>query len=221
MPTTSVSARGRPKGRRSPGRPKLEDVAEIEHRLLSVALKEFVAHGYGGASLNAIVKAAGVSKTTLYSRFPTKEHLFRAIVKAQIERLDAASVLRPPAGSRPDLETGLKAYANHMLELGLKGEFLEVNRLVFSESSRFPELGLAAAERNALGTERIARFVRECAVSDGVPCRDPEGVAEAFIHMMRGWYVNIMLTNRKMPAAQRQRWVERAVHTLLSARADW
>ena len=42
------------------------------------------------------------------------EDLFRAIMKAQIERLDAASVLKPREG-RPVLEEGLKAYANHML----------------------------------------------------------------------------------------------------------
>ena len=54
--------------RRPRGRPKLEDVAQIESRLLDVALQEFLAEGYGGTSLTRIVKAAGISKTTLYTR---------------------------------------------------------------------------------------------------------------------------------------------------------
>jgi AcrR family transcriptional regulator len=216
----SAGKQGGAKPRRSPGRPKLEDVAAIESRLVSVALSEFLAHGYGGASLTKIVKAAGASKTTLYSRFSSKEELFRAIMQQQIERLDAPAALRTRAG-RPELEKGLKAYANHMLELSLQGDFLDVNRLVYSESHRFPELGATAAERTELGVKRISAFIRECARADDIPCKDPEGVAEAFILMIRGWYVNVMLTNRKVSAAQRERWVERAVRTLLSARADW
>jgi AcrR family transcriptional regulator len=217
-----MSARKQDGGKpgRSPGRPKLEDVAAIENRLVSVALKEFLTHGYGGASLTKIVKAAGASKTTLYSRFSSKEELFRAIMQQQIERLDAATVLRTRA-DKPELENGLKAYANHMLDLSLQGDFLDVNRLMYSESHRFPELGAAAAERTALGIKRISAFIRECALADKVPCKDPEGVAEAFILMIRGWYINAMLTNRKVSAARRERWVERAVHILLSGRSDW
>jgi AcrR family transcriptional regulator len=216
----SASKRGGAKPRRLPGRPKPDDVAAIESSLLSIALQEFLAHGYGATSLTRIVNAAGASKTTLYSRFSSKEELFRAIMHQQIARLDVAAPLKPRSG-RPVLEKGLKAYANHMLEISQKGEVLAVNRLIFSESNRFPELGAAAAERTELGINRISAFICECALADGIPCKDPEGVAEAFILMIRGWYVSVMLTNRKVPAAHREQWIERAVHTLLSARSDW
>ena len=205
---------------RTPGRPKLEDVAQIERRLLAVALKEFIEHGYGASSLTKIVKTAGVSKTTLYSRFASKEQLFRAIMQEEIQRLDAATVLKPRS-QRLALAEGLKAYANHMLELNLQGDLLAVNRLIASESHRFPELAAANAERAELGITRIGRFIADCAAADRVPCKDPAAVAEAFIFMLRGWHMNTMLTNRKVPGAERERWVARAVHTLLSARADW
>jgi hypothetical protein len=39
--------------------------------------------------------------------------------------------------------------------------------------------------------------------------------------MVRGWYVNVMLTNTTVTASQRSAWVERAVNTLLSARHEW
>jgi AcrR family transcriptional regulator len=217
MPAGRLSAA---KPKRSAGRPKLEDVAAIEGRLLSIALQEFLTHGYGATSLTRIVKAAGVSKTTLYSRFASKEDLFRAIIQEQIERLDAATLLRPRAG-RPDLEKSLKAYADHLLENSLQGDFLGVNRLITSESHRFPELGVAAAERTQRGIERLAGFVRDCATADGIPCKDPVAVGEAFILMLRGWYVNVMLTNRTVAAAERRKWIDRAVHILLAGRAHW
>lgn len=206
--------------RRARGRPKLADVATIENALIEVALKEFVKHGYGATSMARIVRAAEVSKTTLYSRFSSKEELFRAIMRQQIDRIGANAALKPNTG-RPDLGQGLEAYANRMLDVSMKGSLLEVNRLVYSESHRFPELGAAATERTEVGINQIADFIQECATADGLPCRDPRGVAEVFIHMLRGWYVNAMLTNRKVSAATREQWVKRAVHALLASRAEW
>jgi TetR/AcrR family transcriptional repressor of mexJK operon len=206
--------------RRARGRPKLEDVATIESTLLDVALKEFVKHGYGATSMTKIVRAAEVSKTTLYSRFSSKEALFRAIMHQQIDRIGANAALKPNTG-RPNLAQGLEAYANRMLDVSMKGSLLEVNRLVYSESQRFPELGIAAAERTEVGISQIADFIQECAAADGLPCRDPRMVAEVFIHMLRGWYVNVMLNNRKVSPATREQWVKRAVHALLSSRRDW
>jgi TetR/AcrR family transcriptional regulator, mexJK operon transcriptional repressor len=213
------------KSPRSPGRPKREDVAAMERKLFSVALNEFTAHGYGAASLTKIVKIAGVAKTTLYARFSSKEQLFRAIMQQQIERADAATALRPganrPGANRIELEKGLEVYANRMLEVSLRGDLRDVNRLISSESHRFPELGAAAVEKNRLGVKRIANFISDCADADGIRCKDPEAVAETFIFMLRGWYVNAMMTSRNVSAAERKQWVGRAVRILLSARSNW
>lgn len=206
--------------RSSPGRPRLEDAAFIENKLLSIALGEFLQHGYGGTSMAKIVQIAGVSKTTLYSRYPSKEDLFRAIIYQQIEFLAPSASLQSDSGPL-DLEQGLNSYANHMLETSLQGDMLGVNRLIYSESHRFPELGAAVAERTGLGIKRISAFIRDCANRDGVNCKDPDAVAEVFILTIRGWYINNILTNREITSRQRQNWVKRAVHTLMAAREDW
>jgi TetR/AcrR family transcriptional repressor of mexJK operon len=202
------------------GRPRLEEAGKIERKLLVIALKEFHERGYGGASMNAIARAAQVSKTTLYSRFPSKESLFRAIMHEQIERVGGRLTLHP-TNARPELAEGLKSYANYMIGLSFKGELLRVNRLIYGEAERFPELGAAAADRNQLGVTHIANFIQQCAAADRIPCKDAQSVAEAFIYMIRGWYVNAMLTTRKVSAAERERWVDRAVNVLVSARREW
>lgn len=206
--------------RRTRGRPTQEDAVVLEGRLLDVALREFLQRGYGGASMSRIVQVAGVSKTTLYSRHPSKEALFRAIIRDQISRL-APSVPLQSASGAPDLERGLIAYANHLLKFSLEGDLLGVDRLIHSECHNFPELGAAAAERTALGVKRIVGFIRECAQRDGIPCKNPKAVAEIFIFAIRGWYINVMLTNCTVSPAQRERWVRGMVHTLLSSRSDW
>ena len=201
---------------RSRGRPKLDDVAAVESELLETALKEFLQHGYGGASLTRIVKTAGASKTTLYSRYASKEALFRAVMYMHMERLPASLAL-----GQFDLETGLKAYLNQALDVSLTGDLLEVNRLIYSESHRFPELGRAAVERSELGIAQLAAFIRDCAAKDGIACRDPEGAAEACIYMLLGRYVTVMLTRRKVPSATRRAWVDNTVRLLLASRNEW
>lgn len=211
-------AKARP--RRSPGRPRQGDVAAIEKTILSVALQEFLNHGYGNASLTRIVKAAGISKTTLYSRYASKADLFSAIVQQQINTMAPESLLQDEAGGQ-SLEQGLKSYANHVLEVSLKGDMLEVNRLMYSESSRFPELARAAADRTNRGINRIAEFIAACAEADGVSCESPRVAAEVFILMIRGWYFDLMLTKQKITPAQRRQWVDKALNILLFSREHW
>ena len=199
------------------GRPRQQDIASIEQKLLEVATAEFREHGFGGASLNRIVSAAAISKTTLYSRYASKSELFLAIVQQQITEMAPASVLPEP----PNLEAGLKAFANHILQKSLDDEMKDINRLMYSESARFPELAKAASDRTARGIKRIATYIETCATADNIPCSNASRVAEVFILMVRGWYMNVLLTNRKVSAAARKQWVDDAVQILLNSRKNW
>lgn len=217
-PTSRITKTDAPKRER--GRPTLEEVAEIDGQLLDYALQEFLRNGYGGTSMTRIVKAAGVSKTTLYSRFSSKEQLFRAIMYKQMDRALTATLLRLQTGSH-NLEEGLLSYGERSLELSLKGSLLGVNRLVFAESHRFPELGVAAAERTQLGILQIADFIRRCAEADGKTCTDPKAPAEAFVLMLRGYYTNVMLSNRPEAPSVRTQWLKRTIHALISSHLEW
>ena len=52
--------------------------------LLVAALDLFVAHGYAGTRVEAVARRAGVSKGTLFLYFPSKEELFKAVVRENI-----------------------------------------------------------------------------------------------------------------------------------------
>ncbi len=56
-------------------------------RILTAALEEFAANGYRHASVNAIVKKAGISKGSLFWYFRSKSLLFSAIVDAAVEKV--------------------------------------------------------------------------------------------------------------------------------------
>lgn len=47
--------------------------------LLDAALQQFGRHGFAKTTMTDIANASGVSRTSLYNHFPTKEDVFRAI----------------------------------------------------------------------------------------------------------------------------------------------
>ncbi|MFB8115644.1 TetR family transcriptional regulator [Streptomyces sp. NPDC055962] len=65
-PDTGGEASGRPRRRQARGEARIA-------QLLEAAADVFSAHGYNGASTNAIAREAGVSPGTLYQFFPNKE----------------------------------------------------------------------------------------------------------------------------------------------------
>ena len=70
----------------------------FEHRdaLLATALRAFVAHGYEGTSLSAVLTEAGVSKGQFYHHFDGKEGLYVGVCEALVDRKRAHFAAHPP-----------------------------------------------------------------------------------------------------------------------------
>jgi AcrR family transcriptional regulator len=205
--------------RRPRGRPRAEDLEELEARLIRVARQCFIANGYGATSMAEVARAARVSKSTLYARFSSKADLFRAILDEQILHTGGGVRLRGPKPKT--LEDMLRIYAEHTLQESLSPEILQLNRLIYSEAERFPELGEAALARGDVGVRQVAEYIRDYAVADEVPCRDPEAAAEIFLVMLRGWYGGALLRRRPAGAAEIRTWSRRMVAAFLSSRPGW
>jgi AcrR family transcriptional regulator len=65
--------------------------ATREH-LVDTAMELFATEGYDGTSIEAVMRAAGVSKGALYHHFPGKDALFEAVLDRTTERIEAALV---------------------------------------------------------------------------------------------------------------------------------
>jgi len=213
--TTIKEASAAPR-RRARGRPRLEDVADIENELVKVALEEFLKHGYGGTSMATIVKAAGVSKTTLYSRFASKEDLFIAMMKKMVEGDLSARIRSVQAPSR-SLADMLREFSYQSLEIGLDAEHYGLVRLIYGESHRFPELrdaGEALADASRAGIINVisGHFERE-----GLPLADPEMPANALTLFLRGMHLDIVLAGARSLDAERREEIDWFVNLLVAS----
>jgi AcrR family transcriptional regulator len=56
-------------------------------RVLDAAIVEFKRAGTAAADINAVVKAAGVSRGTFYFHFPTKEHVLHELIRREEARV--------------------------------------------------------------------------------------------------------------------------------------
>ena len=84
--------------------------------LFDAAIAEFISQGYEQASINTILKAAGMSKGQFYYHFQSKEGLYFAIIEVLIARKGEfmASVMQPEDFQK-DLFTILQTQIRHGL----------------------------------------------------------------------------------------------------------
>lgn len=217
VPTDPASA----PPRRGRGRLRLEDARELDAQLIAAAQEAFMADGYGATSMAALARTAGVSKTTLYAKFPTKAALFRAIIDQQSD--EAYGAVDAALGETPEssLASSLRHLAEQTVLHASQPENQSLNRLIDWESPRFPELAEVAQARLKRSVGHVAAYIRDFAVRDGVPCRDPEGAAELFNFTVRGLYHEIRMGVRSAAPDEIRAHVEKIVTAFLASRPLW
>jgi AcrR family transcriptional regulator len=65
--------------------------AQRNHDSVLAAAKAVFAQAGIDAAMEDVAQAAGVGKGTLYRRFPTREHLFAAILQERVDELEASA----------------------------------------------------------------------------------------------------------------------------------
>ncbi|QCG96967.1 TetR/AcrR family transcriptional regulator [Azospirillum sp. TSA2s] len=107
--------------------------------IVAAAMDVFAERGFAAARLEEVASRAGVSKGTLYLYFPSKDELFKAVIRAAIlPNLQQAEALVAAAGGPcfPVLERLLRTVAR----LIATTRMAVIPRLVIAEAGNFPEL---------------------------------------------------------------------------------
>src|SRR5690349_23956296 len=72
------------RGRR--GRPTRAQAEQLELKLREAAVTTFLDHGYDRATMEMIAEAAGITKRTLYARYPDKRAVFLDVIPWALSR---------------------------------------------------------------------------------------------------------------------------------------
>lgn len=148
--------------------------------ILDAALALFSEKG-AQASMDAIARRAGVSRQTLYNRFPSKVEIGRALAA---RRSDAISA---PLRAGGDPETVLTAMASGMLEKLMASQAGASMRGVALMSPNDPELAQAIYQAGpAEGLRRLSAWLAEQDGRGLLRIPDPDAAAEMFAGMVLG-----------------------------------
>jgi TetR/AcrR family transcriptional repressor of mexJK operon len=165
--------------------PSAAPIAGKAESILAAAKRMFLEHGFGAVSMDAIARAAGVSKATVYAHFAGKEELFGAVIGRECEGYLAefsAGELDPGR-----LRASLTTLGQSFLDLLLSPDAIALHRLILGEVGRFPALGQvfwrAGPERNLA---QIEAFLKRAVAAGVLDIANPRLAAEQFVGLVRG-----------------------------------
>ena len=135
--------------------------------------------------MNDIVKAAGVSKGTVYAYFPSKEKLFEALVYHD-RRLQAEQTVHHLDDDRPVAEV-LTELGLRMVERMTSEDTIAQVRMVAATSAKFPEIGRAFFQAGpAFAIARIKTYFEGKMAQGQLRQVDAEMAAMQFIDLVSG-----------------------------------
>jgi TetR/AcrR family transcriptional repressor of mexJK operon len=137
-----------------------------EEEVLAVASEYFLAHGYQGASINAMARESGISKESIYRYFSSKKALFEAVIERELvgfqTRLGRLDFSLRGSGLRPALIEAGEA----ILAVLTADRTLALRRLIFQEATRVPDVG---AHYYRIGPDRGHAELEAIFAASGVP----------------------------------------------------
>jgi TetR/AcrR family transcriptional repressor of mexJK operon len=152
--------------------------------VLDAAAGLFMAHGYGAVSMDAVARAAGVSKATLYAHFSSKDQLFATIIGVACREKIALGALLPADAT--DVGAALATFGDRLLRFFLDERPLALHRVVIGESTRFPELGRAFYDNGPAALHAMfGAWLAGQTEAGRLAVSDPMMAAEQFVGMLR------------------------------------
>ncbi|WP_019856434.1 TetR/AcrR family transcriptional regulator [Actinopolyspora mortivallis] len=176
-------------------------------QILETATREFARKGYEHASLNTIIRACGMSKSSFYHFFGSKEALFETVVTEAMRELGRKiDIPAPHELAGPHFWEHLTRLVTELLEsAGRESWFAEAGKLFHS-----PELSVehSPALREATASVRnwldeALRIGRECGeVRDDLPSSLQASLVFAVLRSLDDWSLHHL---HEYPAEQRER----------------
>ncbi|MBB5684875.1 TetR/AcrR family transcriptional regulator [Sphingobium boeckii] len=152
--------------------------------ILASAGALFLAKGYSGVSIDALIEATGGSKRDLYSVFGSKEALFKQVVATLCR--DRIATLRLALTDDGNPVSALRSASETALRLVLENETLALHRLLVAEGSRLPEIAVQFLEQGPAAAYGVfAEILRKCDQRDRRE-EDYDALGQLFIDSLTG-----------------------------------
>lgn len=168
----------------APGRPKDPGKRAV---ILAAAKALFPTRGFERTSMDAIARAAGVSKLTVYSHFQDKDALFVEAVQERCDELLPSGLFLPRVEGSPREQ--LTAIAQAFFRMVTSPDAMAMQRMLAVQlpaGSHLPQLFWDAAPRRVC--DALAGFLRGQHDAGRLHVPDPALAASQFFCLLKGEY---------------------------------
>jgi AcrR family transcriptional regulator len=197
------------------GRPTRAAAAELDDRLRRAAVDTFLDRGFDGTTMEAVASAAGISKRTLYAKYPDKRTLFVKVLPWAMSTLRWDETDADDVGD--DLRAALLVVGRAAVARVVDPKVVALSRIAMTEAHRFPEFAQAAHSMTWSPRLRsvVDLLVRHARLGN-VVVHDPELAAEQFLAMVSGFPGVLASFGLRRDPKDEERRIEHAVTLFLS-----
>jgi AcrR family transcriptional regulator len=187
-------------GTRKPGRPRN---ARFEVAIMDAAIELLSEHGYNGLTVEAVASRAGVAKTTVYRRWPSKDELL----------VDALNAVKGPVSEPPGQSVRADLYwiLERMRQNWMSGNHGAIMRRLSADGSERPDLYRTFRDRVVRPRQAVTRAVLERGIAEGSIRADVE--LDMVLDMLSSPIIAAVMTHRDRLT---RREVEFVVDTVLA-----
>jgi TetR/AcrR family transcriptional regulator len=176
-------------------------------RILRAALDEFAEHGFAGARVDRIAKAAGVNKAMLYYHYGSKDALYEKVVGGRI--VEILSALGQKLTGVDDLEVILGNLAEtYATVFGVDQQVrrLMLRELAFPRGQTLEKIGGILRES---GFPSVVVGVLQKGMREGrFRVLDPRQVLISFVAMNIGYFLIAPVINRVLEIEDKEGFIE-------------
>ena len=187
-------------------------------QIMEGARRVFLRDGFDGASMSDVVRAAGVSKGTIYAYFPSKEKLFEGLIIQNCSKLAEAHFALDD--NDLDVVRVLEKLGKTFLEMLLSADHIDFLRIAMAASTKFPQLGKAYYLAGpCCGTGRLASYLRRLTEESILAVDDADLAARQFLDLCKTEiHLRMLLGDRTKPTqAEIERNLKSAIKVFLAA----
>ena len=197
------------------GRPTQAEALAIEQRLRKAATEAFVENGFDGTTMEAVATAAGITRRTLYAKYPDKQALFAAVIPQALADMPFLGVaIEVPDG---DLNDALRQLAGQIIDRLVDPTAVRLRRLAMLEADRIAELDpVQGMDIWSTSLHSIVQLLASHADAGEIVADDLEVAADLFLAMVAGGPTKWADYGVFRSAEELERHIARAVDLFLS-----
>lgn len=184
-----------------------QNTDSLRKRILETSRELMVEEGYKRLSMRKIASNVGVSATSIYLHFDSKDHLLHALMEEAIDELNAELETAMALSNDPvvRLEELAKAYVSYALDHPREYQIIYLVRS--EEMSRYPKEKFRKARK---GYELVTETIRECTEQGRCEEEEPRVAAYVFWAQLHGT-LSVLQSQRLDVRIDRQKFLDRAV----------